>query len=123
MHHLQFNKCLDEIFRILKSKGTLIFIEPLGTNPIINLYRKLTPKSRSEDEHPLLEKDIEYIKNKFSELKVNYYGFATLVFFPFYKNPQSSKVYKMLCKLDDFLFQIQIFQIICLVNFNNRKKN
>ena len=53
---IQFNKCLDEIFRILKSNGTLIFIEPLGTNPIINLYRKLTPKSRSKDEHPFTRK-------------------------------------------------------------------
>ena len=123
LHHLQFNKCLDEIFRILKSKGTLIFIEPLGTNPIINLYRKLTPKSRSEDEHPLLEKDIEYIKNKFSELKVNYYGFATLVFFPFYKNPQSSKVYKMLCKLDDFLFKFKFFKLFAWSILITAKKN
>ncbi len=123
LHHLQFNKCLDEIFRILKSKGTLIFIEPLGTNPIINLYRKLTPKSRSEDEHPLLEKDIEYIKNKFSELKVNYYGFATLVFFPFYKNPQSSKVYKLLCKLDDFLFKFKFFKLFAWSILITAKKN
>ena len=101
----------------------MIFIEPLGTNPIINLYRKLTPKSRSEDEHPLLEKDIEYIKNKFSELKVNYYGFATLVFFPFYKNPQSSKVYKMLCKLDDFLFKFKFFKLFAWSILITAKKN
>ena len=43
----------------LPSKGNLIFIEPLGTNPIINLYRKLTPKSRSKDEHPLINKDFK----------------------------------------------------------------
>ena len=123
LHHLQFNRCLDEIFRILKSNGTLIFIEPLGTNPIINLYRKLTPESRSEDEHPLLEKDIQYIKNKFSELKVNYYGFLTLVFFPFYKNPQSSKIYKMLCKLDEFLFKFKFFKLFAWSILIKEKKN
>ena len=57
LHHLEINKCLDEIHRILKSKGSLLFIEPLGTNPIINLYRKLTPNARSKDEHPLIKKD------------------------------------------------------------------
>ena len=123
LHHLQFNKCLDEIFRILKSNGTLVFIEPLGTNPIINLYRKLTPKSRSIDEHPLLNKDFEYIKDKFSELKVNYYGFLTLVFFPFYKNPNSSKVYKILSNLDDFLFKFKFFKLFAWSVLITAKKN
>ena len=72
---MQIEKCLNEIHRILKSKGNLIFIEPLGTNPIINLYRKLTPKSRSKDEHPLINKDFKYINEKFIETKIKYYGF------------------------------------------------
>ena len=41
----------------------LIFIEPLGTNPLINLYRKFTPTSRSDDEHPLTFEDIKYFKS------------------------------------------------------------
>jgi ubiquinone/menaquinone biosynthesis C-methylase UbiE len=57
LHHLNIESCLKEIDRILKPKGKLLFIEPLGTNPLINLYRKLTPKSRSVDEHPLLDED------------------------------------------------------------------
>ena len=81
LHHLQIEKSLDEIYRILRSKGNLIFIEPLGTNPIINLYRKLTPKSRSKDEHPLINKDFKYISEKFIKTKIKYYGFLTLVFF------------------------------------------
>ena len=68
---MQIEKCLDEIHRILKSKGNLIFIEPLGTNPIINLYRKLTPKSRSKDEHPLINKDFKYISKNLLKQKLN----------------------------------------------------
>ena len=110
LHHLEFNKCLDEIHRILKSKGNLIFIEPLGTNPIINLYRKFTPNSRSVDEHPLINKDFEYIKNKFLDTDIKYYGFLTLIFSPFYKSPSESNFFKFLAKLDQILFKLEIFK-------------
>jgi len=81
LHHLNFEICLDEIQRILKPGGRLLFIEPLGTNPFINLYRRLTPKSRSIDEHPLVENDLNLIKNRFQKVKIKYYGFLTLIFF------------------------------------------
>ncbi len=122
LHHLQIEKCLDEIYRILKSKGSLIFIEPLGTNPIINLYRKLTPRSRSEDEHPLINKDFKYINNKFNETKIKYYGFLTLVFFPFYKTP-NSKIFRLLASCDQFLFKFKIFQLFAWSVLIEAKKN
>lgn len=53
LHHLDLQKCYTEISRVLKSEGKAIFLEPLGHNPIINLYRKVTPKLRTVDEHPL----------------------------------------------------------------------
>ena len=112
LHHLEFNKCLDEIYRILKSNGSLIFIEPLGTNPFINLYRKLTPNSRSKDEHPLIGKDFEYIKNKFVDINIKYYGFLTLIFFPFYKLPYNSKFFKLLTRLDQILFKFKFFKML-----------
>jgi ubiquinone/menaquinone biosynthesis C-methylase UbiE len=111
LHHLKLEKCLDEICRILKSKGKLVFIEPLGTNPIINFYRKLTPNSRSKDEHPLVNKDFVYIKSKFTDISIKYYGFLTLVFFPFYKSPENSKLFRLLVDLDQFLFKFKFFQI------------
>ncbi len=111
LHHLQFDKCLDEIHRLLKSNGSLVFIEPLGTNPLINLYRKLTPNSRSVDEHPLVSKDFKYINKKFLETKIKYYGFLTLLFFPFYKNPENSKIFKLLASLDQHLFKLKFFRL------------
>ena len=81
LHHLQINQCLNEISRVLKPGGRLLFIEPLGTNPFINFYRYLTPGSRSKDEHPLLKEDFDNINRKFSKMEIKYYGFFTLVFF------------------------------------------
>ena len=112
LHHLQTEKCLDEIYRILKSNGNLIFIEPLGTNPIINLYRKLTPNSRSKDEHPLVNQDFKYINKKFIDTKIKYYGFLTLIFFPFYKFPKESKLFSLLVSLDQFLFRYKLFKML-----------
>ena len=53
LHHLNLNKSLNELKRILKKDGKIIFIEPMATNPFINLYRKFTPNARTSDEHPL----------------------------------------------------------------------
>lgn len=112
LHHLDVNKCLNEILRILKPGGSLLFIEPLGTNPFINLYRRLTPKSRSKDEHPLVEKDFILFKEKCLKFEIKYYGFLTLVFFPFYSNPEKSNLFKILKSFDQFLFKFRIFQFL-----------
>ena len=111
LHHLQIDKCLDEIHRLLKPNGTLVFIEPLGTNPLINLYRKFTPNSRSKDEHPLIAKDLNYINKKFDKTNIQYYGFLTLLFFPFYRKPEKSFFFKILDSIDRNLFKLKFFRI------------
>ena len=123
LHHLEINKCLDEIHRILKPDGNLLFVEPLGTNPIINLYRKLTPNSRSKDEHPLINKDFKYINSKFIDTKIKYYGFLTLVFFPFYRSPNKSKIFRLLADLDQYLFRFKFFQLFAWSCLITAKKN
>ena len=110
LHHLNMSLCLDEIHRVLKPGGKFLFVEPLGTNPLINLYRKLTPNSRSEDEHPFIKEDFDLIQTKFKKTKVKYYGFLTLFFFPFYRSPKNSNVFKLLKTIDQFLFRISIFK-------------
>ena len=122
LHHLQFSKSINEISRILKPEGKLLFIEPLGTNPLINFYRMLTPKSRSKDEHPLLFKDFEMIKSSFKNVNIKYYGFLTLVFFPFYSS-NDSKIFKFLVNLDQFLFKTKIFRYFAWSVLITAKKN
>jgi len=52
LHHLDLKRALSEISRVLKKDGQAIFIEPRGENFFINLFRKLTPQSRTPYEHP-----------------------------------------------------------------------
>ena len=112
LHHLKLELSLREINRILKKNGTMIFIEPLGTNPFINFYRKLTPGSRSEDEHPFVWKDFNLLKEIYDETDCKYYGFFTLIFFLFYKNPEKSSFFKTLTKIDNLIFKIKFLRFL-----------
>lgn len=66
LHHLDFTKALDEIERVLKPGGRIIFVEPLGINPISQLIRSLTPKARTEDEQPLGFRELAELRKRFS---------------------------------------------------------
>ena len=110
LHHLNLEKSVVEINRILKNKGEMVFLEPLGTNPLINFYRKLTPKSRSVDEHPFQKKDFDFINSLFEKVTIKYYGFFTLVFFLFYRDPNKSLIFKIISGLDNYFFKIKYFK-------------
>ena len=96
---LELEKAYQEIQRTLKPNGRAIFFEPLGHNPIINLYRYLTPKMRTEDEHPLLMKDFRLARDYFNRIKIEYYTLFSIVstFFPAFS--------AILNKLDSYLFE------------------
>lgn len=53
LHHLDFETAVKEISRVLKENGEMVFLEPLGRNPIGKLVRRLTPEARTPDEQPL----------------------------------------------------------------------
>jgi len=46
------------------------------------------------------------IKEKFKSVSIKYYGFMTLVFFPFYKST-NSRFFKTLVKFDQLLFKLK----------------
>ena len=112
LHHLNLNKSLSELKRILKKDGKIIFIEPMATNPIINLYRKFTPNARTSDEHPFKLSDIEFIKSLFANVEVKYYGFFTLVCFLFYKEPEKSNLFQILKKMDEKILNSRYFKFL-----------
>src|SRR5579883_1516530 len=54
IHHLDLTLAYTEIARVLVPEGRAVFTEPLGSNKLINRYRRHTPHLRTVDEHPLL---------------------------------------------------------------------
>ena len=103
LHHLDLKLSLIEIKRILKKDGKAIFLEPLDTNPVIKLYRKLTPKARTADEQPLRIKDIKIIKKIFPSTEIYYYSFLTLFSVPFRNTKLFPKILNILSFLDKII--------------------
>ena len=112
LHHLNLKKSLDELNRVLRKNGTIVFAEPLATNPIINIYRKFTPNARSPDEHPFKSEDIKLINSIFKNVEIKYYGFLTLVFFLFYKSPENSKIFKFLSAIDKIILNTKYLKFL-----------
>lgn len=59
LHHTELGTVVSELYRVLKKGGKAFFMEPLGHNPFLNIYRRLTPRYRSTDEKPLMMSDFD----------------------------------------------------------------
>ena len=66
LHHLDIEKTLTHVHRVLKPNGVILFLEPLNMNPLYKLYRKLNPQERTPDEHALVSSDFKIISKNFT---------------------------------------------------------
>lgn len=105
LHHLILNRAYAEVARTLRPDGFAVFLEPLGHNPAINLYRKLTPSMRTEDEHPLLVSDLELARAFFGSVDITYFHLTSLGSIPLAGLPFFPKVVSSLDFVDQLLFR------------------
>jgi SAM-dependent methyltransferase len=81
LHHLNMATALDQIRRVLAPGGKGVFVEPLGHNPLVNGFRRMTPWLRSRDEHPFTDADLEMIRGIFPGARITpYYLLAIAAF-------------------------------------------
>ena len=106
LHHMQITEAMNDLSRVLRPTGRAILIEPLGHNTLINLFRRLTPKIRSEDEHPLLAKDLHLLLRYFHKVDVQYHYFAALLAAPLVRLPGFGSVLHALESIDRLLFRL-----------------
>jgi SAM-dependent methyltransferase len=106
LHHLNLDKAFSEIARVLKPTGRAIFKEPLGYNPLINLYRALTPALHTIDEHPLKKDDFEKAGRYFDKVEVHYFDLFALAAIPLMNFPGSTGLLKIASKADSKVFHL-----------------
>lgn len=110
LHHLDLELAITELYRVLKPGGVAFFAEPLGTNPLINLYRRLTPQYRTVDETPLDLQTMAPLLSCFRAVDhTDYYVTAlaavALAYLPFGRGLYPS-VNRLLMKFDDVLLKV-----------------
>jgi SAM-dependent methyltransferase len=106
LHHLDTERAYREIARLLAPGGYALFLEPLGYNPLINIYRRLTPSLRTPDEHPFVARDLELAKRYFSVVGVTYYYLTTLLTLPIARTRIGKGAVALANAVDRLLFRL-----------------
>ena len=81
LHHLDLACAFQELQRILAPGGVILGVEALDYNPLINLYRQLTPDMRTDWEkaHILSLKDLRFAKKFFDLGEVRYWHVVSII--------------------------------------------
>lgn len=106
LHHLDLDRALAEITRVLAPDGRAAFIEPLGHNPGINWYRRRTPEARTPDEKPLLAPDLDKVRARFRAVDFTYFNLTTLAALAVRNARLFDLVFSLCDRLDGWLFHV-----------------
>jgi SAM-dependent methyltransferase len=77
LHHVDTERALRSWARCLKPDGAVLMFEPLALHPVAALFRAVTPKMRTPDEHPLRSRDFRIMRQYFEVLERTDYGLTT----------------------------------------------
>lgn len=87
LHHVELEKALSELARVLKPDGEMICVEALRHNPLIHWYRKRTPHLRTEWEvdHILGVESLDVMRKYFDKVEVHFFHLTSLILVPLRK--------------------------------------
>ena len=90
LHHLDWPQAADEIDRVLAPGGRAVFVETSAFNPLLRVARRRlagrlgVQRVGTPDEHPLTSADIDVLRDRFPDVRVDFPNF--FVFHVFDRN-------------------------------------
>jgi SAM-dependent methyltransferase len=109
LHHLNLEIAIPKIVSTLKWGGIATFLEPLDHNPLLSLFRLLTPHRRTPTERPLRLSRVELISTRFSHFEHKEFYLFSLIAFIWYYGLKSKSLFqrtmKALSPLDRTIFK------------------
>ncbi len=128
LHHVDLDKALYELSRVLKPGSTMVCVEALRHNPLIHNYRKRTPHLRTEWEvdHILGVESFKIMKKYFTSVNVKYFHFFSLALVPLRKTFLFKLLYPLLNFIDNLFLKLPFvgkYAWIMVLELNNPKKN
>jgi ubiquinone/menaquinone biosynthesis C-methylase UbiE len=111
LHHLDLSCAFPELRRIMAKDAKLLAVEALDYNPLIKLYRKLTPAMRTEWEkaHILSLKDLRFARRFFDIGDVKYWHITSIA------GPHLRPLMPVLFGLDRVLTSIPLIRLMAWI--------
>jgi ubiquinone/menaquinone biosynthesis C-methylase UbiE len=111
LHHLDLSYAFPELRRIMAKNGKLLAVEALDYNPLIKLYRKLTPAMRTDWEkaHILSLKDLRFARRFFDIGDVKYWHITSIA------GPHMRPLMPMLFGLDRLLTSVPLIRLMAWI--------
>jgi len=132
LHHVDIPQAGAEVHRVLKKNGKAFFIEPLGYNPLINIYRMLSKDVHTKMETPFVFGDVKTLGKKFRKwTHVELQLFTTLIFVWFFlaerQDPRKvrywrkfieegekyEKAFNFLHSIDKLVLRLPVLRALC----------
>lgn len=82
--HLDITPFMHALRRVCAGNARIVFAEPPGTNPIINLFGSLTPELRVPAEHPPRTAGLRLIRAQCQSVRFNYGEFLSMASYPWF---------------------------------------
>lgn len=118
LHHLDLSRAIPEIQRILAHDAVALAFEALSYNPLIRLYRKLTPQMRTswERDHILNYRDIRLIRKFLEVSNIKFWHIVGIL------SPHMKPLAPLLNRIDRFLTRLPLIQLMSWIFTFEMKK-
>jgi len=117
LHHLDLSYAFPELRRILRPGGKIHVMEALAYNPLIQLYRRMTPNLRTEWEkhHILSLREVKFARRFFEVRDIRYFHLLSLLTLPLHNTAMFRPALGLANAIDRVLLQVPPISLMAWV--------